>query len=94
MSHTVIFGGVNQYRQVKALNRGVDILHRRRHQDAERHHLVNAGVGTVQRAARAVGPHVSLHAAAQIGQEIGNRGMIGHKPVLSMCSERAPTLLN
>lgn len=26
MSHTVIFGGVNQYRQVKALNRGVDIL--------------------------------------------------------------------
>ncbi len=26
LSHTVVFGGVNQYRQVKALNRGVDIL--------------------------------------------------------------------
>lgn len=26
LTHTVIFGGVNQHRQVKALNRGVDIL--------------------------------------------------------------------
>lgn len=26
LNHTVIFGGVNQYRQVKALNRGVDVL--------------------------------------------------------------------
>jgi len=26
LSHTVIFGGVNQFRQVKALNRGVDVL--------------------------------------------------------------------
>ena len=26
LSNTVVFGGVNQYRQVKALNRGVDIL--------------------------------------------------------------------
>ncbi len=26
LSHTVIFGGVNQFQQVKALNRGVDIL--------------------------------------------------------------------
>jgi len=26
ISHTVIFGGVNQFRQVKALNRGVDVL--------------------------------------------------------------------
>jgi len=26
LSHTVVFGGVNQFRQVKALNRGVDIL--------------------------------------------------------------------
>ncbi|NOY06877.1 MAG: DEAD/DEAH box helicase [Chlorobi bacterium] len=26
ISHTVIFGGVNQFRQVKALNRGIDIL--------------------------------------------------------------------
>ena len=26
ISHTVVFGGVNQFRQVKALNRGVDVL--------------------------------------------------------------------
>jgi len=26
LSHTVVFGGVNQFRQVKALNRGVDVL--------------------------------------------------------------------